>query len=491
MMSLQRIRTLFGVLPLVMLGLVPAWAQVTSPSPSPADAGSTPESIAQPAPSAVVLRVRVLLTKDHPALEIITDRPVVPAIHKLNDPSRLAIDLPNSSMSLEHKEIPINTEQLGALHLDEEKGAGQSVHMVMDLRQPLAYTWETAGNRLTVRLQPAEQGTASSPAAPAPSASQPAAQPATVASLTPGIQPGLVPVTPGGFGAVIFAGNRVTPGSTITAGSDTAVLSLGKNGEVHLCPRTTVSVTTSANGHDLMLGMSSGSLETHYNLDASINSVLTPDFRILLAGPGIFEYAISADTHGNTCVSALPGNTRSAIVSELMGTQSYELKPAEQVMFHSGHLSAADNNIPGSCGCPAPVPVMRASTAAGPVIPYSKVSDSVQLAQNGDPQNSAPSARPQIEATQNGPEASAPPPTKPNDIQAQVEAPLIFRASDLPPVKSTAAPAKAQNLPAASDQPQAHGQVALPPSRITIITTEKPHHGFMGKVKGFFKTIFS
>jgi hypothetical protein len=204
--------------------------------------------------------------------------------------------------------------------------------------------------------------------------------------MSSGIEPGLVPVTAGGFGSVIFAGNRVAPGSTITAGSETAVLSLGKNGEIRLCPRSTVSVTASSSGHDLMLGMSTGSLEARYNLDASINSILTPDFRILLAGPGVFEYAINADIHGNTCVSALPGNARSAMVYELMGTGSYEVKPGEQVMFHSGRLNAADNNISGSCGCPTPVPVMRASAPTGPVIPDSKLPSSVQLAQNSQAQ---------------------------------------------------------------------------------------------------------
>jgi len=491
-----RLRLQLAALPLLALSMVSVLAQSNpqSDSASPSTSGTAPAET-----PAVVLRVRVLLTKDYPALEIITDRPVVPSIHKLDNPSRLTIDLPNASMSLQHKEIPINTEQLGALHLDEEKGANQAVHMVIDLRKALAYTWETAGNRLTIRLQSAEPATEAAipPVPETPAAERPSAQPPSVPALTSGIEPGIVPVTPGGFGAVIFAGNRVAPGSTITAGSDTAVLSLGRNGEIRLCPRTTVSVTSSSNGHDLMLGMSTGSLEAHYNLDASIDSVLTPDFRILLAGPGVFEYAISADSHGNTCVGALPGNTRSAIVSELMGNQSYEVKPTEQVMFHSGHLSAADNNMTGSCGCPAPVPVMRASGSTGAVIPDSKLPASVQLAQAGTAKpaettaGSGSGSTTGTEAAQAGSETSAPPPTKPNDVQAQVEAPLIFRASDLPPAKTKIVP-KAKESPAPSDNNSAgRTEVALPPSRITITTTEKRHHGFMGKVKGFFKNIFS
>ncbi|HEV7219266.1 MAG TPA: AMIN domain-containing protein [Terriglobales bacterium] len=491
MTFLQRMRFPFAVLSLAALLVGSGFAQAAAPANQQSPSPSVETQAERPA---VVLRVRVLLTKDFPALEIVTDRPVVPSIRKIDGPSRLTIDLPNTSMSLQHKEIPINTEQLGDLHLDEEKGTNQAVHMVIDLRKPLAYTWEAAGNRLTVRLQSAEPAGAPL-AAEAPPLKPPttSSEPPSLPGLSSGAQVGLVPVTPGGFGAVIFAGNRIEPGSTITAGTDTAVLSLGRNGEVHLCPRTTASVTTSSNGHDLMLGMSTGALETHYNLGTSIDSVLTPDFRILLAGPGIFEYAISADTRGNTCVSALPGNTRSAIVSELMGTGSYEVKPSEQVMFHSGRLSAADHNMIGSCGCPTPAPVMRAAAPTGPVIPDSKVPSSVQLAQasspttqraiGSEPEAGIPAQEPA------GSETSAPPPSKPNDVQAQVEAPLIFRASDLPPAK-TAPEVKAKNSASESDPAAAPQKVVPPPSRITIITTEKQHHNIFGKVKGFFKGIF-
>src|SRR5438270_2486407 len=122
-------------------------------------------------------------------------------------------------------------------------------------------------------------------------------------------------------GSVLFAGGgtKIESGSSVIAGDAPAALKLNRGGEVRICPRTSVSVTASSSGRDLMFAMNTGAIEAHYVLGSSADTIMTPDFRIQLPGPGIFHFAISGDPQGNVCVRALPQNTASLIVSELNG----------------------------------------------------------------------------------------------------------------------------------------------------------------------------
>lgn len=480
--------------------------QVEPATPAPPAPGSTTTGKPAPAPvnqsPAAVRSVRIVHEQDGSAIEIVNSRPVPPALQTLPNPPRLIIDLPNANVAVKHKHLTAaHGEQFSDVHVDQFQQSPPVTRIVVDLVAPRQYTWDAAGNRLMVRLKPAEE--------PKPAPPPPPAQPMTASMLTTGVKPAVVPVPPRPSGSMVLAGSRIGSGSSVTAGAETAVLHIARGGEVHVCPGSTVSVTASKNGQELMLGMSTGALETHYHLGAAADSILTPDFRILLAGPGDFDYAVSANSRGDTCVRALLGNSSSAIVSELMGDRTYQVRPTEQVVFHEGRVDQISNDLPPDCGCPPPPqPVMRAEVPSSSVVSDANLPANVQL-----PTSMARSAMdpmlPQMAgAVHSGssglpgstmsvasakPETAPLPPTRPNDVKVQVEAPFVFRGGANAPSKTTAPPAS----PPKSVKQQARLDPTAPipgttpaPKTADPVSDPKPHHGFFGRVKGFFSSIF-
>jgi hypothetical protein len=474
-----------GLVPLAALVVVSAWAQ-----------NAVPQKISSPKPeSAVVTSVRVVHERGVPVVEVLSTHPVVPTIQMLDSPPRLVIDLSNARMGMQRKRIPVLQENILTIRAEQYQKDPPITRVVLDLLVPYGYTWDVAGNRLMVRLKPpgdANEDNAASRKSPF--------QPPQVLSLEPAAAPAVVPVT-SGVGEVVLAGSRFAAGSSLTAGSDTAVLNLSRGGEIRVCPGTTVSVTPSKSAKDLMLGMSTGGLETHYALDASADTVLTPDFRILFAGPGEFHYAISTDSHGNTCVRGLNGNTSSAIVSELMGDRIYQVKPTEQAVFRSGRIDKVDTDVPLECGCPPPVPVMRTDTPPAAPIPDSKLPANTSLAQgSASPETAAMSDNdaPGDDARKtlsNGPEIQPLPASQPNDVHIQVDAPFVFHAKKRP-LAQPVQPApidEATALPVmeSSARPvQIEAQVQPPPTPAPDTQAKTEHHRLLRWIKGLFAAIF-
>jgi hypothetical protein len=495
------------------------------PAPSAARAISSPsvQQAAARADYASVRNVEVVRDGDGYGIEITSTVAVIPAITQLDGPPRLVIDLLGA--------VDASTRQIAgrgdikAVHVTQSDDTPPLTRITVDLTAPRSYVWEVMDDRLLVHLrpmkdQPATPKEAAKPALPAPgnpvsatavpaAAIPPATAPATPTPAAPPVPPAPVAapspiasrgILPSGFdpntptgGVLLNAGKSLAGNSAVTAGPETAILNLARGGQLHVCPGTTVSVTSSKNGRDLMLGMSTGALEAHYPLSAASDSILTPDFRILMRGPGVFHYAVSADTQGNTCVRSLQGNTGLAVVAELMGNGMYLLKPGQQAVFRGGQLTQVDNNIPIDCGCPRlQAPVMRAEGGQGLTQPMPVETASVQLPiaepvnaavrQGVAADGAASSGQPMPEGLpMTMAEAAPAPPPQPNQVHVHVEAPLVYRAKDAVPSKG-AGSQPGDAVPNTGDK------------RPTIVLEEpkvaKPRHGFFGRVKHFLANVF-
>jgi len=213
-------------------------------------------------------------------------------------------------------------------------------------------------------------------------------------------------------GSVTLAagGTTVLSGSSIEAGEQPAQLQLNRGGTLVICQGTSVTVSASQSRGDLMFSFGSGTIEPSYTLGTSSDVVVTPEFRFVITGPGDFDFDIGISPKGDTCVHSRRRSTGGIIVNEQMGDGTYQVKPADFVIFHKGHVANADVNPPGmSCGCP-PLPVPARET---------------QVANAPEPK---PAPTPQ-------PQPTAPPQVAANPAEHVVaDAPFVFNSDAPPPI---------------------------------------------------------
>lgn len=154
----------------------------------------------------------------------------------------------------------------------------------------------------------------------------------------------------------------VTHNGSVTAMSAPVMVTLPHRGDLKICATTTVglmndssippSAATGENPRGLMMTFDRGALEANFQTGKNSDLILTPDFRILISGPGTAQLQVRLGAHGDTCVDNRGSNAPYVTVSSVFGGGAYRVQPDQRVMFQHGSLHEVVDNERESCGCP-------------------------------------------------------------------------------------------------------------------------------------------
>jgi hypothetical protein len=272
-------------------------------------------------------------------------------------------------------------------------------------------------------------------------------------------------------GALEISGGKamIAASGSITAGDRTTTVVLPHRGTLRVCATTTVKLAADASvpagdAPGLLMALDHGALETSYATGQNADIILTPQFRILIGGPGASELKVRLGDAGDTCVdntgapsdrsSSMGWNTGApsanapyVVVTSLFEGGLYRVQPGQRVMFQHGSLHQVVDNEKEPCGCPPPP-----SNAGGNEFP---------LAQS---EGLAPT--PTI----------VPAPPQPANIAPATAAPLVYTS-----------PQAAQAAPVQPAAQQAANQAA---PATPAATPQKKRPGFFSRIGKFFRKVF-
>ncbi len=245
-------------------------------------------------------------------------------------------------------------------------------------------------------------------------------------------------------GSLTVSGSHATIGSSgsVTAGTRTATLTLPGRGQLRLCTTTRATLTmdpahAAADHSGLMISLDHGALETDFRTGADSDVILTPDFRILISGPGKSAVQVRLGDHGDTCIDNPGKNPPYVTVSSLFTGGAYRVQSRQRVLFQRGLLTEVVDNERESCGCPATAtrtlgnnvfPVAQsAGLAPLPAPPPNATQPGVVHAEASAALSYSGAASPTARALTNPPAASSAPQTAATPAQTAPKRPGVFR----------------------------------------------------------------
>ena len=153
----------------------------------------------------------------------------------------------------------------------------------------------------------------------------------------------------------------IVASGTVASGSRTTEVVLPHRGILRVCAGTTVKLAADSSvpageTPGLMMALDHGAVEASFATGRNSDILLTPDFRILIGGPGAADVKVRLGQHGDTCVDNSGVNAPYVLVSSVFDGGAYRVQAGQRVMFEHGSLREVVDNEKEPCGCPPAAP---------------------------------------------------------------------------------------------------------------------------------------
>ena len=149
----------------------------------------------------------------------------------------------------------------------------------------------------------------------------------------------------------------IVASGTVTSGSQTTEVVLPHRGVLRVCASTTVKLAADSSVPadevpGIMMAMDHGAVGASFATGRNADVLLTPDFRILIGGPGSAEVRIRLGLHGDTCVENAGIDAPYVLVTSVFEGGNYRVQSGQRVMFEHGSLREVVDQEKEPCGCP-------------------------------------------------------------------------------------------------------------------------------------------
>lgn len=149
----------------------------------------------------------------------------------------------------------------------------------------------------------------------------------------------------------------ISSSGTVSSGPTPTEVALPNRGALRICAATTVKLAAETSAPvgelpGLLLAMDHGAIEASVTTGQNADTVLTPDFRILIGGSAAADVKVRLGQGGDTCVDNPGTNAPYVLVTSVFDGRLYRVQPGQRVMFQHGSIDTVVDQEKESCGCP-------------------------------------------------------------------------------------------------------------------------------------------